>query len=328
MADIVIAGGFVDTDRIARAVAASNVRAGIIEGCAQEVLPRLSSELAQACVTSPPYYFLRDYGHERQIGHEPTLDEYLAALLSVFSEVRRVLRCDGVLWLNIGDGWTSGGRSWRAPDAKNRQRAMSRRPPTPWGLKPKDLLLVPARLASALQQPVLGCRRCGHAEHALSWGSLPQNRGRICPGCLEADTAEIAEKGWYLRSEVIWERGNCQPESVKDRVTRSHEQIWMLTKSERYFYDNRAVRGPNGRNLRSVWQINGASGRGRVASYPEALVERCLLLSSREGDVVLDPFLGSGTTAAAAVTLKRRSLGIELDGLSAKRAAARVRQAC
>jgi DNA modification methylase len=191
----------------------------------------------------------------------------------VFDEVQRVLRDDGSLWLNLGDSFTSGGRTWRAPDRKNPIRAMSVRPPTPEGLKAKDLIGVPWRLAFALQA-----------------------------------------RGWYLRADVVWNKPNCQPESVKDRPTRSHEYVFLLTKSEKYFYDSAAVRGPNERNLRTVWDINTQPfADAHFATFPPALVERCLSLTSRPGDMVLDPFLGSGTTGQVAMAMDRRFIGVELN---------------
>lgn len=172
-------------------------------------------------MTSPPYWSLRDYNIPGQIGLEDTVEDYIAALAEVFKEVWRVLRDDGTLWLNVGDSYTSGGRTWRAPDRKNPVRAMNVRPATPEGLKPKDLIGIPWRLAFALQQA-----------------------------------------GWYLRADIVWHKPNCQPESVKDRPTRSHEYVFLLTKSEKYLYDHNAIRGPNDRNLRTVWDIN-TSGLSR-----------------------------------------------------------------
>lgn len=150
---------------------------------------------------------------------------------------------------------------------------MNVRPPTPEGLKAKDLIGVPWRLAFALQ-----------------------------------------EAGWYLRADIVWNKPNCQPESVKDRPTRSHEMLFLFSKSERYHYDPDAVRGPNGRNLRSVWDINTVAFKeAHFATFPPALVEPCLALGSKEGDLVLDPFLGSGTTAELALRMGRRFLGVELN---------------
>jgi DNA modification methylase len=224
-------------------------------------------------VTSPPYWSLRDYRIPGQIGLEARLSDYFASLVAVFEEVRRVLRPDGTLWLNIGDSYTSGGRTWRAPDKKNPVRAMNVRPPTPDGLKPKDLIGVPWRLAFALQAA-----------------------------------------GWYLRADIVWNKPNCQPESVKDRPTRSHEMLFLFSKSEQYHYDPSAVRGPNGRNVRTVWDIpTQAYPEAHFATFPPALVEPCLALGSEAGDLVLDPFLGSGTIAEVALRMGRRFLGIELN---------------
>lgn len=242
-------------------------------GDARQVLPQLPDNLFQCCVTSPPYWSLRNYDIAGQIGLEDSLEEYLKSLVEVFREVHRVLRDDGTLWLNIGDSYTSGGRRWRAPDKKNPIRAMDVRPPTPEGLKPKDLVGVPWRLAFALQ-----------------------------------------DIGWYLRADIIWNKPNCQPESVKDRPTRSHEYIFLFSKSERYVYDNESVRGPNGRNLRTVWDINTRACRdAHFATFPPELVAPCIELGSREGDFVLDPFIGSGTTGQVALDLERRFFGIELN---------------
>ena len=248
----------------------------LLEGDALHILSTLPDESVQAVVTSPPYWGLRDYGIHGQIGLEAALTQYLNRLVAVFNEVRRVLRNDGVFWLNIGDGYTSGNRGWRAPDKKNPARAMSVRPDTPEGLKSKDLIGVPWRLAFALQ-----------------------------------------EDGWYLRSDVIWNKPNAMPESVKDRPTRSHEYIFMLTKSEKYYYDYEASREMSGgkpRNRRTVWDINTQPfPDAHFATFPTALIEPCILSSSRPGDFVLDPFLGSGTVGVVCRQTKRRFLGIELN---------------
>ena len=245
----------------------------LLDGDSAEVLKQVPADTFQACVTSPPYWSLRDYGIPGQIGLEASVQAYLDKLVGVFEEVRRVLRPDGTLWLNIGDSYTSGGRTWRAPDRKNPIRAMEIRPPTPQGLKPKDLIGVPWRLALALQAA-----------------------------------------GWYLREDIVWYKPNCQPESVKDRPTRAHEYVFLFSKSEHYHYDPEAVRGPNDRNLRSVWEIHTqAFPEAHFATFPPALVERCLLLGTRSGDAVLDPFVGSGTTAVVARDLRRGCLGIELN---------------
>jgi len=244
----------------------------------------------QCCVTSPPYWGLRDYDHPDQIGAEPKLDDYIADLVAVFRELRRTLRDDGTFWLNIGDAYTSGGRTWRAPDKKNPGRAMTYRPDTPEGLKPKDLIGLPWRLAFALQ----------------------------------AD-------GWYLRSDIIWNKPNCQPESVKDRLTRSHEYVFLFSKSERYFFDQEAIKEPaigNGgrKNRRSVWNINTEGFKGaHFAVFPPRLVELCILAGSKPDDLVLDPFLGSGTVGAVSKRLHRKCIGIEMNPDYAEMAAGRIR---
>jgi DNA modification methylase len=248
-------------------------RSFVLTGDCRRVLQELPDNSMQACITSPPYWSLRDYGIEGQVGLEDSVYQYIASLVEIFDEVRRVLRPDGALWLNIGDSYTSGNRGWRAPDKKNQARAMEVRPPTPEGLKPKDLIGVPWRLALELQAA-----------------------------------------GWYLRTEVIWNKPNCQPESVKDRPTRSHEYVFLLTKSERYQYDADTLRGPNGRNLRTVWDLNTeAYPEAHFAMFPESLVEPCIGLTTRPGDPILDPFFGSGTTGLVAARMGRKFLGIELN---------------
>lgn len=247
----------------------------VILGDAAQVLDRLPDGSVQTVVTSPPYWSLRDYNISGQIGLEQSVYEFIERLVEVFDQVRRVLRDDGTLWLNIGDSYTSGGRTWRAPDKKNVARAMSVRPPTPEGLKPKDLIGVPWRLAFALQ-----------------------------------------DAGWYLRSDIIWNKPNAQPESVRDRPTRSHEYLFLFSKNERYYYDVDGVRGPNGRRNRTVWDVKTQAvpeASGHFATFPMSLIEPAILHASRPGDLVLDPFLGSGTTACAAVEHERRFLGIELN---------------
>jgi DNA modification methylase len=259
----------------------------IITGDSRDVLRHIPDNVVRCCVTSPPYWSLRDYAIPGQIGLESQLDDYFANLVAVFEEVRRVLTPDGTLWLNIGDSYTSGGRTWRAPDRKNPIRAMSIRPPTPAGLKPKDLIGVPWRLAFTLQ-----------------------------------------EAGWYLRADIVWNKPNCQPESVKDRPTRCHEMLFLLSKNEQYYYDTSAVRGPNGRNLRTIWDINTQPYKdAHFATFPPALVDPCISLGSELGDLVLDPFLGSGTTGEVALRVGRRFVGIELNSEYVSIAQRRIEQA-
>ena len=249
----------------------------IFEGDALTVLRRLKDQSVRCVITSPPYWGLRTYGIEGQIGLENTLVQFLNKLVSIFSEIKRILMDDGTLWLNIGDGYTSGNRGYRAPDRKNPARAMSVRPDTPEGLKPKDLIGVPWRLAFALQ-----------------------------------------EDGWYLRNDIVWHKPNAMPESVKDRPTRSHEYIFMLTKSEQYFYDWQASREPADhgglRNRRSVWTVNTKPFTGaHFATFPTELIRPCLLASTKPNDFVLDPFFGSGTVGVASHEEGRHYIGIELN---------------
>lgn len=258
-----------------RVIRADDNRSALVLGDAIAMLRALPDASVQTAITSPPYWSLRDYGIEHQVGLEASVYDFIGHLADIFDEVRRVLRDDGTLWLNIGDSYTSGGRDRRAPDRKNSAREMSTRPPTPEGLKPKDLIGVPWRLAFELQ-----------------------------------------DRGWYLRSDIIWNKPNCQPESVRDRPTRSHEYVFLLSKSERYKYDVDAITGPNGRRLRSVWDIKTQAvpeARGHFATYPTAIVEPAVMLSTERCDLVLDPFIGSGTTALVAGNLGRRFIGSELN---------------
>jgi len=278
----------------------------------------LEDESIQMCVTSPPYWNLRDYGLSDQLGLEKTPEEYVDNLVCVFREVKRVLRKDGVLFLNLGDSYAGSGRG-NNPNGKQGTNKGTLFDPdnsgyVPNGLKPKDLIGIPWRVAFALQ----------------------------------AD-------GWWLRSDIIWHKPNPMPESVTDRPTKSHEYMFLLTKSARYYYDADAVKEPLadstladkrngkgrlttgdntkydlppcswyrnrkftnpalGRNLRSVWTIPTQSYSGaHFATYPEKLVEPCIKAGSKEGDVVLDPFCGSGTTGKVAVKLGRDFIGIELN---------------
>ena len=250
----------------------------LVCGRANEALEALPEKCVQTVVTSPPYWSLRDYEVEEQTGRDDSLKDYVASIVRTFDRVRRVLRDDGTVWLNVGDVYTSGNRRYRAPDRKNRVRAMSVRPPTPEGLKPKDLIGAPWRLAFALQ-----------------------------------------EDGWWLRSEVIWRKPNAHPESVRDRPTRSHETVFLLSRSQDYYYDVDAVRGPNGRRLRTAWDIpteprkrlNGSLD-DHPAIMPLSLARRCVEITSRPGDVVLDPYAGSGTTLIAARDGGRNWIGVEL----------------
>ena len=259
---------------------------------------------AQTCVTSPPYFGLRDYGHEGQIGLEQTPEEYIATMVEVFRSVRDALADDGTMWVNIGDSYANGGRKTRDADDKLEQRGMSTRPTDPVGIKPKDLIGIPWMLAFALR----------------------------------AD-------GWYLRQDIIWHKPNPMPESVRDRCTKAHEYVFLLSKSERYYFDweamrEDAVKGSAGsafnsgktaehqlgrssdkervddgkRNRRSVWTVATRPYKGaHFATFPPALIEPCILAGSKPGDFVLDPFMGSGTTAEVAIRHGRMAMGCELN---------------
>jgi site-specific DNA-methyltransferase (adenine-specific) len=288
----------------------------IIVGDCLETLKTLPDQIAQCCVTSPPYWGLRDYGNDAQIGLEETPEEYVNNLVLVFRELRRVLCDDGVLWLNLGDSYSSGGScgdpgsaSTLGHDSKGGGPYLadlgSSKPRRDLSLKPKNLVGIPWRVALALQ----------------------------------AD-------GWYLRSDVIWHKPNPMPESVTDRPTKAHEYVFLLTKSARYYYDadsirgNAAVRASGGsftgkqggarstavsggvgspdrnyktRNKRSVWTVTARPFSGaHFAVMPPALVKPCVLAGSRPGDLVIDPFMGAGTVAMVAHRLDRRWLGCEL----------------
>lgn len=296
-----------------------------------------ASGCVQCVVTSPPYWGLRDYGVGGQIGLEATPDAYVADLVAVFREVWRVLRDDGTVWLNLGDSYAGGGgfaptapcnvaladgERWGALNPASMARHDAKEKPAhariaPAGLKAKDLIGLPWRVALALQ----------------------------------AD-------GWYLRADIIWHKRSCMPESVTDRPTRNHEYVFLLTKSARYYYDAEAVREPaeqpdrvradafggkawaerqqhsegsvftgsETRNRRSVWTVTTQPYPGaHFATMPEALVEPCILAGSKAGDLVLDPFTGSGTVARVALRFGRRAIGCDLNAEYLTLAQARTR---
>ena len=264
-------------------------------------------------VTSPPYWGLRNYGEEDQLGLESTPEEYTDNMVKVFRGVRDAMKDDGTLWLNIGDSYASSGQFGKPDEQAIGTKGLAfGRAPTPKGLKVKDLVGIPWKLAFALQKD-----------------------------------------GWYLRQDIIWAKGNPMPESVKDRCTKSHEYIFLLTKSPRYYYDYKAIaeksiyfeidkralkgRVPNKsgksasednqyaingvgfsedglKNKRSVWNINTKpSNVAHFAVFPEKIPELCIKAGSKIGDTVLDPFFGSGTTGWVAQSLQRRWIGIELN---------------
>jgi DNA modification methylase len=309
----------------------------ILVGDTRDRLADLPAASVQCCVTSPPYWGLRDYGHAGQLGLEPTPDAYVAEMVEVFRGVRRVLRDDATCWINLGDSYASStgprtitpqtayatgraGGNARGPASKTLGYEKADGGFRDYGsLKPKDLVGIPWRVAFALQ----------------------------------AD-------GWYLRSDIIWAKPNPMPESVTDRPTKAHEYLFLLTKSARYYYDAEAIKEASvdmagwqsrmkyklsgrpdgatvcpgdsegqryapkgmravpddsaGRNRRSVWTIpTQPYPEAHFATYPEALVEPCILAGSKEGDTVLDPFTGSGTTGAVAARLHRSFVGCELN---------------
>lgn len=300
----------------------------VIQGDCLEVMRGMADESVHCCVTSPPYFGLRDYGCDGQLGLEKTPEEYVSRMVEVFRDVRRVLRDDGTLWLNLGDSYagyhgnknsvvpTSAVNGWTNGTNENTR---GDRKPQDIGLKTKDLIGIPWHVAFALQ----------------------------------AD-------GWYLRQDIIWHKPNPMPESVRDRCTKAHEYIFLLSKSPRYFYDADAIREPHitfsekskmsggrnhfgirngtpekgknagnnnchdgrrdqafhpiGRNRRSVWTVSTQPYKGaHFATFPQRLIEPCILAGCPVGGTVLDPFFGSGTTGAVAVEHGRQYLGIELN---------------
>ena len=287
----------------------------ILFGDARETLSAFIDK-ARMCVTSPPYYGLRNYGdEEKQIGQEETPEEYISNLVEVFREVRNVLTDDGTLWVNIGDSYYNyrpgkGQALNKQTVASNDQdlpQKCARRGNKLDGLKEKDLIGIPWMLAFALR----------------------------------AD-------GWYLRQDIIWHKPNPMPESVRDRCTKSHEYIFLLSKDKRYYYDNEAIKEPakdwgtrdrsqgkyhnkgtglqphSGlsksypkKNKRSVWSVTNKPYKGaHFACYPPDLIEPCILAGSEQGDIILDPFMGSGTTAMVAKKLSRSYIAVSYTHLT------------
>ena len=266
----------------------------------------LPDESVKCCVTSPPYWGLRDYGVAGQLGLESTPEEYVEKLVEIFREGRRVLRDDGTVWLNLGDSYAGAGQGGGGNRKGNEHGQHDAMVGTSRGLKPKDLVGIPWRVAFALQ----------------------------------AD-------GWYLRQDIIWHKPNPMPESVTDRCTKSHEYIFLLSKSARYYYDNEAIKEPakwerwgdqtenkqhsgtashlggkstselpikDTKNKRSVWTVPTRPFSGaHFAVFPPQLIEPCILAGCPEGGVVLDPFFGSGTTGIVAHKFGRRFIGIDLN---------------
>lgn len=304
----------------------------LLQGHCLEVLRTLPAESVQTCVTSPPYFGLRDYGCDGQIGLESTPDAFVASLVDVFAEVHRVLKSDGTLWLNLGDSYVSkptgtlgnhtGSKHGFSQEHKHQTAALERPDKTGWGLPEKNLIGIPWRVAFALQQ-----------------------------------------YGWYLRQDIIWHKPNPMPESVTDRCTKAHEYIFLLSKSDRYYYDYEAIKedaitppalrdkhaegyqadyskgdrfssgarvyGADGRrNKRSVWTVCTKPYKGaHFAVYPTELIRPCILAGSRSGDTVLDPFNGSGTTGFVSMEERRKYIGIDINDEYLAIAEARIKSA-
>lgn len=269
---------------------------------------RAADESVQCVVTSPPYWGLRDYGVAGQMGLEKTPQEYVAKMVEVFREVRRVLRKDGTVWLNLGDSYAGAGYSnHKNTGGTKREDGGVQHHCTLSGLKSKNLIGIPWRVAFALQ-----------------------------------------EDGWYLRQDIIWAKPNPMPESVTDRCTKAHEYLFLLTKSARYYFDNvsieehasagnsrkstnktsaqesaylghastnlgRCVGNGETRNKRSVWTVATQPYKeAHFATFPQKLIEPCVLAGSKSFDIVLDPFCGSGTTGVAARRLGRSFIGVDI----------------
>lgn len=295
----------------------------VLQGDALKLLRTLPPESVHTCVTSPPYYNLRDYGMEGQIGNEGSVEEYLQALVAVFREVRRVLHTDGTLWVNVGDSYATNSGNQPSKNTRNSCGHTAKR--VPQGYKKKDLIGIPWQLAFALR----------------------------------AD-------GWYLRQDIIWQKPNCMPESVSDRCTKSHEYIFLLSKSAHYYFNAAAISEPvtsakgnartfrgggaytggqshdnsaqvereshgnsenktGRRNKRSVWSVSTNGFRGaHFAVFPEKLIEPCILAGCTEGGVVLDPFAGSGTTGVVAKRMGRGFVGCEINPSYVEMATGRI----
>ena len=317
----------------------------LLIGDCRNILPSLPEKLVQCVVTSPPYFRLRDYGVEGQIGLEDSVEDYVNSLVNVFHEVKRILKDDGTLWLNLGDSYAGSGKNRNAKGIdygfkeeykdsthKGRRQGLIKKTPLSGKLKPKDLIGAPWRVAFALQ-----------------------------------------DDGWYLRQDIIWNKPNVMPEAVKDRCTKSHEYIFLLSKNKNYYFDSEAIKEesctfenrPHGivrnrvyeydsklnamnpkynmrrndkrdvikhshpqkrlnrkdssyditkRNKRDVWTVNTKPyTEAHFAAFPPALIQPCILAGSREGDIILDPFFGSGTVAEVAALFNRNWIGIDIN---------------
>ena len=259
------------------------MKIAIHKGDCIEQMQKMKEKSVDMCVTSPPYWGLRNYNDEEgQLGQEATPKEFVDNLVKVFREVRRVLKDEGTVWLNLGDTYCGTGHKGNYTDPKHREGrngqsfALNNKID---GLKSKDLVGIPWRVAFALQ-----------------------------------------DDGWYLRQDIIFAKQNPMPESVKDRCTKSHEYIFLLSKNKKYYYDNEAIKelsvdGKQKKNKRSVWSLPTQAFKGaHFAVSPIALFEPCVLAGCPEGGTVLDPFAGSGTTGIVATNNNRNAVLIELNG--------------
>lgn len=305
-----------------------NLTAEVIVGDNRETLKQLPDKSVQTVVTSPPYWGLRDYGENEQLGLETSPQDFVEQLCLVFDEVWRVLKDDGTIWVNLGDSYAGSGKGSpgnfgkHAPSGSARHLEHKHSGIVPDGLKPKDLVGIPWRFAFAMQ-----------------------------------------DRGWYLRQDIIWAKPNPMPESVTDRCTKSHEYIFLMTKKPNYYYDHEAIKedsiwsedkragkgrlhydgkrqGQEGtgqenfvsitdkRNKRDVWTVNVKSYReAHFATYPPELITPCIMAGSKENDIVLDPFSGSGTTGEVALLHNRNYIGLELNPEYAKLSEKRLLEA-
>ena len=256
----------------------------LIGDCLQKI-DEIESSSVQALITSPPYWGLRDYDNEEQLGQEDSPEEFVSKLINIFSQARRVIKDDGVAWVNIGDTYfgAKGGAWYGENSIANNEtgyqyRLKKKAPPKHKFLKVKDLAGIPWMFASAMQRD-----------------------------------------GWYLRQDIIWHKPVPMPESVNDRMQKSHEHIFLFSKKPKYYFDVEAISVPKKEGdgwvrRQDVWSIPTSNYQGaHFAVFPQKLPELCMKASTREGDIVLDPFMGSGTTAFVAQRLGRKWIGIELN---------------
>ena len=293
-------------------------------------LKALPSECVDCCVTSPPYFHMRDYGMDGQIGLEDTPEQYVERLTGIFREVRRGLKKEGTLWLNLGDCYNGSGKAGTNPEYKKRHTSFG-------SVSKSETFGIPVKIDRLKAKDLIG----------IPW---------MVAFALRAD-------GWYLRSDIIWQKMGPMPESVKDRCTKSHEHIFLLSKSPKYFYDYKAIseksvwaekdkrfiNGPSQsermigsqyqckrsgvfsadglRNKRDVWSVKPAHFKGaHFATFPPALITDCIKAGCPAGGIVLDPFMGAGTTAVVARSLGRNYLGFELNPDYVKLANERIRK--